>query len=342
MAGPTEALTFRKSPGPVSPHGKKTSSQNSFKHGCRALSKILPGESPDEYNQLWDNWLIQYEPESPVDLELLANVVDAQWRLWRSERALCDVERALLTLGQDASAWSPEQMKQLHLMLRYKTTAENSFQRSLRTVQFMKDKQTARVNQQNRLLEIMVDMNEKDPTKAKRMLALAQAAVTKSGIILIPKDETPLTRAAQLFQGQNHPKKKRKIVRMEQWVEIRIVDGKTVTRLYPPNEKLIKEGQAMLPPPEFVYRRLNFPDGVPEEYNWTGIWESQRKLGGCGIQRMTVDTWLDVIDREKLRPDGHIGQTGVGNLPRPKEHGECHCHVCTHNQAILDRLANTG
>jgi hypothetical protein len=151
----------------------------------------------------------------------------------------------------------------------------------------------------------------------------------------------PKTKAQLLFQGQKHPKKQKKIVRLEQWVEVRIIDGKTVTQLYPSNEKLIKDGQKMWPAPEFVYRRLNFPDGIPPEYLWTMIdpTPEQLKRGGCGIQRMTVDTWLDVIEQEKLRDDGHIGPTGVGNLPRAQETGGCNCPTCTHNQAVLDARA---
>jgi len=171
----------------------------------------------------------------------------------------------------------------------------------------------------------------------------ANGLFTKSGKSAKANEpELPKTRAQLMFQGQNHPKKRKKIVRLEQWVEVRIRDGKTVTRLYPPNEELIKCGQRMLPPPEFVYRRINFADGIPSEYEWVGVNnETHRQRGGCGIQRMTVDTWLDTIDREKLREDGHIGPTGAGNLPRPQEHGPCSCPVCTHNQAILDARAAT-
>ncbi len=167
----------------------------------------------------------------------------------------------------------------------------------------------------------------------------AASIVTKSGKAAgkTKEPESPKTRAQALFQGQNHPKKRKKIVRMEQWIEVRVRDGQTVTRLYPSNEELIKCGQRMLPPPEFVYRRINFPDGIPPEYNWAGPKnEIHRERGGCGLQRMTVDTWLNVIDGEKSREDGHIGPTGVGNLPRPQEHGPCACPTCTHNQAILD------
>ena len=49
-----------------------------------------------------------------------------------------------------------------------------------------------------------------------------------------------------------------------------------------------------------------------------------------------MDTWLEVIEREKLRTDGHIGPTGVGNLPRPKEQGPCRCPMCEAKRAILE------
>ncbi len=190
----------------------------------------------------------------------------------------------------------------------------------------------------NELEPVDIDLMIRDLIKKSANTAVTALSMTKKSV-KTAKVEAPTTRAGQLFQGQNHPKKRKKIVRMEQWIEVRIRDGQAVSKLYPPNDTLIKEGQKMLPPPEFVYRRINFPDGVPHEYDWTGISEAQRKLGGCGIQRMTVDTWLEVIDREKLREDGHVGPTGVGNLPRPREHGECGCKTCVHNQAILDARA---
>jgi hypothetical protein len=54
---------------------------------------------------------------------------------------------------------------------------------------------------------------------------------------------------------------------------------------------------------------------------------------------MTVDTWLEVIEREAARGMGHVGPTGVGNLPRPKERGGCDCEVCTRNREVLERRA---
>jgi hypothetical protein len=131
-------------------------------------------------------------------------------------------------------------------------------------------------------------------------------------------------------------KKQRKIQTLEQWVEVTIENGKTITALYPSNNQLIEEGKAMDPPPGLIYRRINFPDGVPPEYSWTGPSETHIALGGMGIQRMTVDTWLKVIEEEDKDPSGHIGPTRVGNLPRPHERGGCTCSVCEGNGATED------
>jgi hypothetical protein len=137
-----------------------------------------------------------------------------------------------------------------------------------------------------------------------------------------------------VFQAQLHPKKQRKPSVLEQWVEVRIEEGKAVTRLYPSNEELMKRGQAMLPPPELVYRRLSFPDGVPEEYAWTTDEDATRERGGIGIQRMKIDTWLTVVKREKAT--GHVGPTGAGNLPRPMARGGCDCELCAANRELLE------
>lgn len=141
--------------------------------------------------------------------------------------------------------------------------------------------------------------------------------------------QEPKTKAQSIFQGQNHQKKQRKLTILNQWIEVEVVEGRTVTKLYPSNEKLIEEGKAMLPAPDLVYRRFHFPSGVPTEYHWATKNPQARERGGMGIQRMTVDHWLHLIEREKREGTGHLGPTGVPNLPRPAEHGVCECEVCT-------------
>ena len=152
------------------------------------------------------------------------------------------------------------------------------------------------------------------------------------------QEAKPLSRAEQVFQGQRSKKKRKKIVYLDQWVEVEVSPaGKTITTAYPSNEILIAGGQKLWPPPEFVYRRFNFVDGVPKEYAWATDDETTRELGGMGIQRMTVDTWLDLIDEEKELGTGHMLSTG--NLPRPEEHGGCDCNVCSNNRKVLEEAA---
>lgn len=165
---------------------------------------------------------------------------------------------------------------------------------------------------------------------------------TKTGRSIARKGETgppptePASPAALLFQGQRHPKNRKKYRKLEQWIEVRIVDGKTVTRLYPPNEKLILEGQAKLPPPEMVIRRINFPDGIPPEYEFLGVRdEEHRRNGGLALQRMTVNMWLEAIEKEKQAGTGHLGP--VFNLPDFTE--QCECAACRDTRSLLLTLA---
>lgn len=136
----------------------------------------------------------------------------------------------------------------------------------------------------------------------------------------------------------NGVKRQRRIPILDQWVEVTIQDGYTITELFPPNEVLKEEGRAMDPPPELVYRRIFFPGGVPPEYAWTRPDDNVRTYGGGCIQRMTVETWLEAIEREEAQGLGHISDTGIPSIPRPNERGGCECEACQANQDMLDEL----
>lgn len=160
------------------------------------------------------------------------------------------------------------------------------------------------------------------------------AGKTKPGNSNVP-GEAVLSRAQEVFQNQPQTRKTKKISILDQWHEITVEDGETVTRAYPSNEDLIKRGRKMNPPPTYVYRRLNFVKHIPPEYVWVTNNPDRRRNGGFCVQRMTVETWLAVIEREAANGDGHIGMTGVGNMPRPKERGTCSCPVCTANADLF-------
>lgn len=107
-------------------------------------------------------------------------------------------------------------------------------------------------------------------------------------------------------QGKNQP------VVIEQWVEIRRIENQPVTQFYPSNEEMEKRIETANPKPDFIYRRLFFPDGVPAQYQWTRPRKGQATNGGLAMQRMTVDTWLSL--RAMERETGHAVSTGQVTL----------------------------
>lgn len=287
--------------GPNTEDGKRNSSRNSTKHGCRAKTVvILDGESQEDYDRMKYEWKEEFGPETYMEKRLVEILVDNDWFLRRAVRRLHEAE------AEEGN---------VELMQRYKNSAEHAFYRSLNALQQLRKHYMIIEKERDRLRK---DLEKRPPTAVKEL-----------------KPEATLTKAQHVFRGQKHPKKQKKIPVLDQWIEIEIQDGKTVTKLYPSNEELIKEGQTMAPPPEMVCRRMHFVHGIPSEYHWANDNPLAREIGGMGTQRMTIETWLDVIEREKANGTGHVGPCG-GNLPRPEERGGCDCEVCTHNRAVLE------
>jgi hypothetical protein len=260
----------------------------------------------------------------------------------RNERRLMEAEmKFALAAGTDLTEWPAELHHQMQLLLRYKTTAERTFQRCWNAVSQLR-KDAVRESMAYERMRLQVEARaerrlERERKDAERADTGAAKPVKQENPKAEKKpaaDAEPKTRAEELFQGQDHPKKLGKVQILDQWVEIRVENGKTTTTLHPPNDELIKEGKKMLPPPTLVYRRMNFVDGVPPEYRWAAD-EDKWELGGCGIQRMTVDTWLEVIEKEKQ--SGTDLLMPVPNLPRPKERGGCDCEACRFNEERLER-----
>jgi hypothetical protein len=317
VRGYSGEMAKKRGGGPTSETGKANSSRNAITNGCQARkTRILADERQEDFDHIANGWKEEYEPEGYMEERLVEILIENDWMLRRTMRRLQETEPGT---------------HDFDLILRYKTTAERSFYRSLNAVQQLRKD---RVRMDKILRDMNKDLQAKQAELDKRPPAATQSRENAKAV-------APLTKAQQLFRGQKHPKKNKKIPVLDQWIEIEIQDGKTVTKLYPSNEELIKAGQAMLPPPEMVYRRLHFVHGVPSEYYWATRNPLAREIGGMGTQRMTVDTWLDVIEQEKASGTGHIGPCG-GNLPRPEERGGCDCEVCTHNRRVLEAREGGG
>jgi hypothetical protein len=271
---------------------------------------ILPGESEAEFLQHKEGWLQEYQPQTEVARHLVSEVAVAHWYLMRVRRWY----NQALQKKPDPLRWSEQERQEMDRATRDRIAAERSFQRALHNLEQFRKTRVREAMQELKLLQAVQPASPQPAGARKRTPA--------------PEPPPPQSPKDALFQGQNAKKNKRKLGVLDQWAEItRDEQGNTITELIPSNEELIKEGQAMETPPDLVYRRFHFVNGVPPEYYWTTSSSERRQSGGFATQRMAVETWLDTIEREKASGSHHIGPCGK-NLARPKERGECECPVC--------------
>jgi hypothetical protein len=71
------------STGPISAEGKTLSARNAFKHGLRARSALLPGESPGNFQRFSARLRKKLQPDGPLEEVLLERIIGAAWRLRR-------------------------------------------------------------------------------------------------------------------------------------------------------------------------------------------------------------------------------------------------------------------
>jgi hypothetical protein len=120
--------------GPTSPEGRAASSKNSTKHGACARTLILPHESKEEWESLLAHWCDLYKPaEDSLYYDFVVRTAQAEWH---RRRAQVNFDVFMADTGGGATInWRPEQIKNYDLALRYKTSAERSFQREFRLLE---------------------------------------------------------------------------------------------------------------------------------------------------------------------------------------------------------------
>jgi len=80
-----------KSHGPITEEGRKTSSMNALKHGLTARTVVLSNEDGDEYTGLLNSYIEELQPTSPVEMDLVTEMVNAKWQ----QRRLSNIESQL-------------------------------------------------------------------------------------------------------------------------------------------------------------------------------------------------------------------------------------------------------
>ncbi len=147
-----------KAAGAKSPAGIQKSSQNSLKHGLTGKAIVLTNESQQQFDELHQAYVHEFKPESAVEIDLIDQMVAAQWRLrriWRMQTAALDLkmdqqeaeiaktfnqidQTTRVTVAFTALA---NEEKALDLLLRYETAYTRMHQRAINSLsKLRKDK----------------------------------------------------------------------------------------------------------------------------------------------------------------------------------------------------------
>ena len=181
---------------------------------------------------------------------------------WQLKRTQNQLDAIEFELPANPCDWNDAHHKQLALFTRYKTTAERSFLRYFKEIEAHYHRVHREEDARRLMLAKIADV-EFEPLSASK-----QARIEK--------------------------------LRMDQIVEIEIIDGECVTSFYPPNEELIQAAAQHPAPPLYIARLLYFVDGVPPEYVWAQPAQPGSNKPPRVIQRMIWSDWLAAIEREKI------------------------------------------
>ena len=108
------------STGPKTDTGKTSSSQNNFRHGFAGGFRVLSWESAAEFNQLLQQLTHEHQPSTPTETLLVTQIAQSWWLRTRA-----------LSLQNECFSGDSVDQKQLALYLRYQTTHERSFHKTL-------------------------------------------------------------------------------------------------------------------------------------------------------------------------------------------------------------------
>src|ERR1035438_4382561 len=101
-----------KSHGPKTEAGRKTSSMNAVTHGLYSKGVVIAKESSEQYQEMLDAYIQQFQPIGPVELDLVEEMVAAKWRqrrLWSIETDLIEDQILIQTekLDKDSPDYDP-------------------------------------------------------------------------------------------------------------------------------------------------------------------------------------------------------------------------------------------
>ena len=81
----------RRSTGPRTRTGRAESKLNAMKHGLLAADLVVRGEDPNEFARVFENLANEFQPQGPLEEQLVERVATCMWRL----RRLCGIEAGI-------------------------------------------------------------------------------------------------------------------------------------------------------------------------------------------------------------------------------------------------------
>ena len=115
------------STGPTTPEGKAAVRLNALRHGLRARTVVLPGEQPEEFQQLCDDLQAEWLPKSRTEQFYVEQMAVSQWKLNRMEMA----ERSVFEQTSDPET----QVPLLNSLWQSQNRAERAYARAQRELE---------------------------------------------------------------------------------------------------------------------------------------------------------------------------------------------------------------
>ena len=81
----------------------------------------------------------------------------------------------------------------------------------------------------------------------------------------------------------------------------------TFTEMRPSNDAILRQLDRKSPyPPEEIYRKFEFPQGIPPEYHCFTDREDYRREKGHTIEQwISLENWREIVAREEALGTGH-------------------------------------
>ena len=131
--------------GPITPEGRQRSSQNAIRHGLLSSSSVVQGESSDTFAELLEQYVESFNPQIPVEMDMIEELTSAYWRLrrvWAIETKMMDDQINLQADGDPITRITDSfaalcDNNRINILNRYETRLHRIYQRSLRNLLLM-------------------------------------------------------------------------------------------------------------------------------------------------------------------------------------------------------------